>query len=106
MKADLNDPNTDAAAHNSNVAEDTRPAQDATFGIEKFSAADMAALRQDLLQAGVDSFQAAEIVANFLTGRGYGCSSQEARSVASSIEVQGATAAHIQAALENVARVM
>ena len=80
--------------------------QDITLGVEKFSAADLIALRQDLLQAGVDSFQAAEIVANFLTGRGYGCSSHEARGVASTIDVPGATAEHIQAALENVARVM
>jgi hypothetical protein len=80
--------------------------QDITYGVEKFSAIDLMTLRNELLQAGVDSFQAAEIVANFLTGRGYGCSSQEARNVASNIEVQGATAEHIQAELERVARVM
>lgn len=80
--------------------------QDIAFGVEKFSATDLMALRHDLLQSGVDSFQAAEIVANFLTGRGYGISPSEARSVVSAIEVPGATPEHIQAQLERVARVM
>ena len=80
--------------------------KDCTYGIEKFSATDLITLRSELLQSGVDSFQAAEIVANFLTGRGYGCSPHEAREAASSIEVPGATAEHIQAQLELVARVM
>jgi hypothetical protein len=80
--------------------------QDVTHGIEKFSTTDLFTLRTELLQSGVDSFQAAEIVANFLTGRGYGCCSQEARTAASTIEVHGATAELIQAELERVARVM
>jgi len=80
--------------------------QDITHGIEKFSGHDLLTLRTELLQSGVDSFQAAEIVANFLTGRGYGCSSHEARDVASNIEVPGVTVEHIQAQLERVARVM
>ena len=80
--------------------------QDVTHGVEKFSATDLQTLRSELLQSGVDSFQAAEIVTSFLTGRGYGCSPVEARSVASSIEFRGATDERIQAALENVARVM
>jgi len=79
---------------------------DVTHGVEKFSSTDLMTLRTELLQSGVDSFQAAEIVANFLTGRGYGCSSHEARTVASNIEVQGATVEHIQAQLETLARVM
>lgn len=80
--------------------------QDIAFGVEKFSATDLMTLRHDLLQSGVDSFQAAEIVANFLTGRGYGISPVEARSVVSAIEIPGATPEHIQAELERVARVM
>ncbi|HEX4154243.1 MAG TPA: hypothetical protein VHY48_01400 [Acidobacteriaceae bacterium] len=73
---------------------------------EKFAAADVMALRGELLQSGLDSFQAAEIVANFLSGRGYGISSQEARHVASKIEGLGCKPEHIQAELERVARVM
>jgi len=80
--------------------------QDITYGIEKFSVQDLVTLRSELLQSGADSFQAAEIVANFLTGRGYGCSPHEARVVASNIEVPGVTAEFIQSELESVARVM
>jgi len=92
--------------NNANDRNDPTESQDVTFGIEKFSAVDLMTLRGELLQSGVDSFQAAEIVANFLTGRGYGCSSHEARKVASNIEVAGVTPEHIQAELERVARVM
>lgn len=74
--------------------------------VEQFTPADLLALRGELLRSGVDSFQAAEIVCSFLSGRGYGISSQEARTVASRIEVPGTTAEHIQAELERVAQVM
>lgn len=80
--------------------------QDIAYGVEKFSASDLIALRCELLQSGVDSFQAAEIVASFLSGRGYGVSNSEARTVASKIEVPGTTAEIIQAELERVALVM
>ena len=52
--------------------------QDRTY-VEKFTATDLLGLRAELLRSGVDSFQAAEIVCSFLSGRGYGISSQEAR---------------------------
>jgi hypothetical protein len=63
-------------------------------------------LRSELLQSGVDSFQAAEIVLNFLSGRGYGVSHHEARTAASRIEIHGSTAEHIQAELDRVALAM
>ena len=74
--------------------------------VEKFTPSDLLALRGELLQSGIDSFQAAEIVASFLSGRGYGISSHEARSVASRIEVPGATPERIQEELERVAWAM
>lgn len=74
--------------------------------VEKFTPSDLVALRSELLRAGVDSFQAAEIVASFLSGRGYGISSIEARGVASRIEVPGVTAEGIQRELESVALAM
>ncbi|MDE1154883.1 MAG: hypothetical protein PW735_04035 [Acidobacteriaceae bacterium] len=74
--------------------------------VEKFTPGDLLLLRHELLQSGVDSFQAAEIVANFLTGRGYGVGSQEARGAAAVIEAAGATPERIQQELERVARVM
>ncbi len=63
-------------------------------------------LRSELMQCGVDTFQAGEILSSFLTGRGYGISSQEARRVASKIERMGAKPEQINAELERVARVM
>jgi hypothetical protein len=38
----------------------------------------VAALRNDLLQGGLDSFQTAELIKIFLTGLGYGVSPQSA----------------------------
>jgi len=87
---------------NSSIIKQT---DDRTF-VEQFTASDLLQLRNDLLQSGADSFQAAEIVANFLSGRGYGVSAQEARTAASRIEVQGCKAEHIQAELERVAMAM
>lgn len=74
--------------------------------VEQFTPTDLMTLRNELLQSGVDSFQAAEIVSNFLSGRGYGVSTHEARTAASRIEVPGCTAEHIQAELERVALAM
>ena len=82
-----------------------RPNDDRTY-VERFTPTELMTLRHELLQSGADSFQAAEIVTNFLSGRGYGVSSQGARSAASRIEVPGCTAEHIQAELERVALAM
>ena len=73
---------------------------------EKFSPSDLMGLRSELLRTGLDTFQAAEILTTFLSGRGYGISSQEARYVASNIEGMGCKPEHIQEELERVARVM
>jgi hypothetical protein len=77
-----------------------------TDRVEQFSQSDLLMLRNELFSTGVDSFQAADIVANFLSGRGYGISSHEARMVASRIEGLRSTVGHIQTELERVARVM
>ena len=74
--------------------------------VERFTPTDLMLLRSELLQSGVDSFQAAEIVCNFLSGRGYGVSKHEAQAAASRIEVPGCTAERIQAELERVALAM
>jgi hypothetical protein len=79
--------------------------EDRTY-VEKFTQTDLMTLRTELLHSGVDSFQAAEIVTNFLSGRGYGVCTKEARTVASAIELHGVTVENIQAELERVARVM
>ena len=38
--------------------------------IEKFSNTDLVGLRNELMQSGIDSWQAAEVLHGFLTGRG------------------------------------
>jgi hypothetical protein len=87
------------------VSESENKNDDRTY-VEQFTPTDLMTLRNELLQSGVDSFQAAEIVANFLSGRGYGVSHHEARTAASRIEVPGCTAEHIQRELERVALAM
>src|ERR1700749_3709148 len=80
----------DKKPENACESEAQRPT-DIAHGIEKFTASDLATLRSDLLQSGVDSFQAAELVTSFLSGRGYGISTVEARGVATKIEGFGST---------------
>jgi hypothetical protein len=46
--------------------------------LEKFSNIEVEALRNDLLQDGLDSFQGAEIIKTFIAGRGYGISPEMA----------------------------
>jgi hypothetical protein len=79
---------------------------DDRFNAEKFTSSDLMGLRNELLQCNLDSFLAAEVLTSFLSGRGYGISSQEARRVASTIEGMGCKPEHIQQELERVARVM
>jgi hypothetical protein len=82
-----------------------RQNDDRTY-VEQFTPTDLMRLRAELLQSGADSFQAAEIVTNFLSGRGYGVAVHEARAAASRIEAPGCRPEHIQAELERVALAM
>ena len=52
---------------------------------ERFNLREMAALRYELRQGGMDSRQAAELLQVFLMGRGYGVSPQAARDAASRV---------------------
>ncbi len=70
---------------------------------DKFSSAELVALRTDLLQNGVDHWQAAEMLTLFLTGRGYGISRQRAREAVSRLEGSGCTVANIQKELDGLA---
>src|SRR5580704_9038596 len=47
--------------------------------IEKFTSTDLSSLREELLQSGLVSFHAAELIRSFRTIRGYGVSNQAAR---------------------------
>jgi hypothetical protein len=72
--------------------------------VEKFSPADLIQLRTELMRSDVDTFQAAAIVSNFLSGRGYGITPEEARTVVARFEGASCTTALMQAELERVAR--
>ncbi len=73
---------------------------------EKFPIADLSGLRDDLMQSGLDYWQAADIISSFLSGRGYGVSNHAARTAASRIESVGCSFRSMQEELEKLALVM
>ncbi len=73
---------------------------------EKFSTAELAALRSELLQSGIDSWDAARVFQMFLMGRGYGVSPEAAWDAASRVEGAGCSLDAIQKELEGIAMVM
>ncbi len=73
---------------------------------EQFPAHELKNLREELMQSGLDSFQAAELVSGFLAQHGYGVSSDDARTTVSSIEIVGCTLPRLQEELEKIALVM
>ncbi len=56
-------------------------------GFEKFPPHELKTLHDELKQSGLDSFQIAELLAAFLVQHGYGVSTDQARTAASSMEV-------------------
>jgi hypothetical protein len=54
--------------------------------IEQFPAADLNGLREELWKSSLDSWQSADLISSFLSGRGYGVSTDAARIAASRIE--------------------
>ena len=74
--------------------------------VEKFSAGEIAALRSELMQGGMDSWEAAQLLQVFLAGRGYGVSPEAALDAASRVEGAGCSAEVIQRELDRVAMVM
>lgn len=74
--------------------------------IEKFPMVELQELRDGLLQSGLDSWQAAEMVSSFLSGRGYGVSRQGARDAVARFDSMGHSIDGIQAELEKLAMVM
>ncbi|HYL92348.1 MAG TPA: hypothetical protein VEW69_04255 [Alphaproteobacteria bacterium] len=73
---------------------------------DKFSVAEVAALRNELLQGGLDSFQTAELLKMFLTGRGYGISPESALDAAGRIDSTGCDVECLHKELETLALVM
>lgn len=74
--------------------------------IEKFPVAELAGLRTELLQSGFDSWQAAELVTSFLSGRGYGADPASVREVVVRLEGSACSLECMQSELERVAYVM
>lgn len=73
--------------------------------VERFSSSEMSALRNELLEGGLDSWQAGELLQVFLTGRGYGVSPEAAVVAASRVEGAGCSIESIQKELESLALV-
>src|SRR5437868_1240286 len=63
-------------------------------------------LREDLMKSGLDSWQAADLISSFLSARGYGVSTQDARTAAFRIESITCSLRCLQEELEKIAYVM
>jgi hypothetical protein len=74
--------------------------------VEKFSVPELTALRNELVQGGLDAMQAAELLQIFLTGRGYGVSTEAARDAVCRMEGAGCALDVMQKELEGLALVM
>lgn len=74
--------------------------------IEQFPAADLTGLREELRKSSLDSWQSADLISSFLSGRGYGVSTDAARIAASRIESIGCSLQSMQEELEKLALVM
>lgn len=74
--------------------------------IEKFSKEELTTLRTELDKDSIDSWQAADIVSEFLSGRGYGACAHEIRSALMRIEGGPRNFLRMQEELEKVAFVM
>jgi hypothetical protein len=72
---------------------------------EKFSVLEVAELRSELLQGGLDARDAAELMQTFLAGRGYGVSPEAARAAAFTVEGSGCALEVMQRELNRIAMV-
>jgi hypothetical protein len=77
-----------------------------TSKIEQFSATQLGNLRTALMNSAIDSWQAADVLSTFLTGRGYGVSPQGARDAIARLEGTHRALDSMQEELERVAVVM
>jgi hypothetical protein len=75
-------------------------------GDSKFSEVDVASLRNELVQSGLDSWQAAELITAFLAARGYGISAVDARDALSRIDASHNSVATMHHELEQLALMM
>jgi hypothetical protein len=73
---------------------------------QKFTSAEIAALRTDLLQMGMDHWQAAEMLKTFLVGRGYGVSRERAQEAVARLESVHCAVEAMHHELDSLALVM
>ena len=74
---------------------------------DKFSSAELTALRNDLIRdVLIDSRLAAELLQLFLMGRGFGASPESARDAVGRVERAGCSIPVLQRELEDLALVM
>jgi hypothetical protein len=79
---------------------------ESTSKIERFSAIQLGNLRSALMDSGIDSRQAADVLSTFLTTRGYGVSPQMARDAIARLEGTDRALDCMQEELERVAFLM
>jgi hypothetical protein len=79
---------------------------ESTSKIEQFSATQLGNLRSALMDSGIDSRQAADVLSSFLTSHGYGVSPQMARDAIGRLEGTDRAPHRMQEELERVAVVM
>ena len=73
---------------------------------EQFPPAELLGLQCDLQQMDIDSWQAAELLASFLNGRGYGVDAVLVKESVSRLEMSACDVASMQDELQRVALVM
>ncbi len=74
--------------------------------VEKFNSFELGALREGLMQTEIDAFQASELLAAFLNGRGYGVDARLVHDAVLRMEDGQCEPDQMQAELERVALVM
>jgi len=71
--------------------------------VNKFALTELTDLRNELLQAGLDSWQAAELVSSFIVAHGYGVSTGDARTAVARMEGSNCSLECMQAEMEHLA---
>jgi len=74
--------------------------------IEKFKTSDLTGLRLELCNSAYDSWQAADVVSEFLTGRGYGTNPDRVRHAIAGMKGGVTNFERMQEELEKIAFVM
>lgn len=82
------------------------PTAESIIGVEKFPVADLTGLREELLNAHLDSWQAADVIIQYLATRGYGVSGLAARTTISRLESKRYAVDQMQEEFQRLAMVM